>query len=155
MDIDYAFLCDHANTADGGGKVNALGIGIDTFTAAGAPFVHPLFYVVAQVRAAPGELNGRHAALHLVAEDETDVRQMPLGPVQTVAGDDGTAVVRMLIAVHRTAFPQFGVYWLRVLLDDQEITRFRLVAAQGASEPPTVADERDVTAETAGHPERR
>lgn len=48
MDVEYAFLCDAAT--EHGGKINALGIGIDHLGVGTLPVTHPRLTLVARLR---------------------------------------------------------------------------------------------------------
>ncbi|MCY3693824.1 MAG: hypothetical protein OXP37_09565 [Chloroflexota bacterium] len=66
MDIDFAFLCDHAEKA---GKVSALGIGFDTIYAAELPQRHHRLCVVARFRAHKTEAGRKRVQFDIIDAD--------------------------------------------------------------------------------------
>ena len=70
MNVDFAFICDHAEVA---GKINALGIGFDTMYAPEVPFKHPSFFLVVQVRASAVEAGEKSLEVHMIDEDGKEI----------------------------------------------------------------------------------
>ena len=66
MEIDFAFLCDHAEKA---GKVSALGIGFDTIYAAELPQRHHRLCVVARFRAHRTEAGRKRVQIDIIDAD--------------------------------------------------------------------------------------
>ncbi len=71
MDIDFAFLCDHADGS--GGKLDAIGVGIDTLFAAKLPHVQQQLFFVAQLRAQITEEGIHPLKLNLIDADGASV----------------------------------------------------------------------------------
>ena len=66
MNIEFAFLCDHAEKA---GKVSALGIGFDTIYAAELPVRHRRLCVVARCRAHKTEAGRKRLRIDVIDGD--------------------------------------------------------------------------------------
>ena len=78
MDVDFAFLCDYAESA---GKLHAMGIGIDTVYVESFPGAHHGIYVVFQLRFEPTE------------DGDKDLRVFIMGP-------DGEQMARIEGKIH-------------------------------------------------------
>ena len=121
MDIDFAFLCDHADAA--GGKLDAIGIGIDTFFAAKLPHVQPQLFFVAQLRAQVTEEGAHPLRLNLIDADGANVVSLS-GQVTVGRPQRGTEVAaRILLRLGNVTFKTEGDYSFRLVLDNQEAVR--------------------------------
>lgn len=121
MDIDFAFLCDHADAA--GGKLDAIGIGIDTFFVAKLPHVQPQLFFVAQLRAQVTEEGAHPLRLNLIDADGANVVSLS-GQVTVGRPQRGTEVAaRILLRLGNVTFKTEGDYSFRLVLDNQEAVR--------------------------------
>jgi len=133
MDIDFAFICDYAEVA---GKINALGIGFDTIFAAQVPAQHPMFHLVAQIRANITEAGEKDLSIRLMDADGRDIIP-PIVDKFTIqppaAGTESTG--RIGVAFNGVVFPRFGEYSLHVVIQGREMIRIPLRVAA----PPSTA----------------
>ena len=134
MDIDFAFLCDHADAA--GGKLDAIGIGIDTLSATKLPHVQPQLFFVAQLRAQITEEGAHPLKLNLIDADGANVVSLN-GQVTVGRPKQGTEVAaRILLRLGNVRFNAEGDYSFRLVLDNQEAVRLPVrVSRRTQSEP--------------------
>ena len=124
MDIDFAFLCDHANAT--GGKLDAIGIGIDTLFATKLPHAQPQLFFVAQLRAQITEEGIHPLKLNLIDADGGSVVSVS-GQANVGRPQRGTeAVARILLRLVNVSFKAEGDYSFRLVLDNQEAVRIPL-----------------------------
>ncbi len=119
MDLDFAFLCDSAQ--ESGGKVHALGIGIDGVFASALPATHPVM-LVAQFRYWASEAGSRPLAVRLI---DADGHAAAVGDGQITFGDTGdspTGIARLLLML-ALSFGQYGDYAVQVSVGDDEVVR--------------------------------
>ncbi len=135
MNIDFAFLCDHAEAGD---KLHALGIGFDTIYAREAPAVHPHFCLVAQLRTSVAEAGEKQMSVRLIDPDGADVIQPMSGGLTAGRPPQGSMeqVTRMVLGFNNTRFARFGPYSLHVVVQGQEMVRLPLRIAQAAQAQP-------------------
>ena len=122
MDLEFAFLSDFAE--ESGGKLHALGIGIDTIHAAEAPTRHPLLTMVAQIRYSVAEAGAHRLEVSGYDADGQQIidrieGEMALPPVS--GGTSGTA--RVLVNLVGVNFPAYGDYSFHVVLNGVEVSR--------------------------------
>lgn len=134
MELDFAFICDYA---DAGGKLSALGIGIDTIHAAGVPVTHPQFHFVSQLRYSVAEAGQKDIAIRLIDADGVTIgtpieASMPF-PQPPQGNLEATG--RIAVAFNNVTFPHFGAYAIHLLISGHEICRVALRIA----EPPAAA----------------
>ena len=121
MDIDFAFLCDHADAS--GGKLDAIGIGIDTLFATKLPHVQPQLFFVAQLRAQVTEEGAHPLKLTLIDADGANVVSLN-GQVTVGRPQRGTEMAaRILLRLGNVSFKAEGDYSFRLVLDNQEAVR--------------------------------
>ena len=135
MDIDFAFLCDHADGA--GGKLDAIGIGIDTLFATKLPHVQPQLFFVAQLRAQITEEGSHPLKLNLIEADGANVVSIN-GQVTVGRPQRGTEVAaRILLRLGNVRFNTEGDYSIRLVLDNQEAVRIPLRVVRRPQPEPT------------------
>lgn len=123
MDVDFAFLCDSAQ--ESGGKVHALGIGIDGIFAPVLPTTHPVV-LVAQFRYWASETGSRPLAVRLI---DADGRAMSAADGQiafAATADSPTGVARLLLTLAALPFEHYGDYAIHVTVGDDEMVRLPL-----------------------------
>lgn len=125
MNVEFAFLCDSAQ--EGGGKIHALGIGVDTILAMGLPATHPMLTVVAQLRYSVAEAGTKALAIRAVDADGGNIvtpidRQLefPVPP----AGPTNSA--RLIIALNSVRFERYGDYAVHIAIGGTEIASLPL-----------------------------
>lgn len=133
MDLDFAFLCDYAEVTN---KINALGIGFNAITAVQVPHVHPLFFLVVQIRSTVVEAGQKKLEVRLIDADGNDImptRQMTFEVPKPTSGIESLG--RMNIALRNISFPHYGSYSLHILVDGHPLHRVGFSIAK----PPTTA----------------
>ena len=133
MDIDFAFLADTAQ--ESGGKLHALGIGIDTLVAAEIPVSQAALAAVVQVRYAVAEMGTKALAIRVVDADGGNV----IAPIDSQVNfplPQGVpaGTMRVIIALNSLTFPRYGDYAIQIALDGHDVASLRLVVT-----PPPVA----------------
>ena len=133
MDADFAFICDWA---DAGGKLHALGIGIDTIFAPSMPVTHPTFHFVAQLHYSIVESGARDIEIRLMDRDGNDVvpaiRSRVNVPAPSYGFVEGTH--RVVVGFTNVTFPAYGSYAVHLSVDGEEMCS---VALQLAPPPNT------------------
>ncbi len=134
MNIDYAFICDHAEAGD---KVHALGIGFDTIFAREIPATHPHFCLVVQLRSSVGEAGEKEASVRLIDADGADVMQPVSVKLNIAPPPRGSteSVTRMVVGAHNVRFPRYGSYSLHLVLQGNELVRIPLRVAPAPARP--------------------
>ena len=107
MRVDFAFLCDAATEA--GGKLNALGIGIDRFLVRELPQTHRRLVVVTRVSFDVEDAGEQPFAIKLMCPDCSNVAPMVQGQmnVQLAEGAGGTRA-NMIIEIANAQFKSVG-----------------------------------------------
>lgn len=124
MDVDFAFICDYADVT---GKINALGIGFDTIYARKEPARHPIFYVVAQLRASIAEAGTKDIEIRLIDADGADVIPPAKGSFEVPAPKGATETKgRIAMAFHNVQFPRYGLYSFHLTIQGREMVRIPL-----------------------------
>ena len=120
MEVDFAFLCDYA---DSSGKLNALGVGIDTISVANVPFALPNLYFVAQLRGSSAEAGNKSLRVDIIDADGTEIAKLE-GPIEVRNSEPATdGVARCVFALHNLEFPHYGDYSLHLLVENNEMKR--------------------------------
>lgn len=123
MDVDFAFLCDSAQ--ESGGKVHALGIGIDGIFAPTLPATHSVV-LVAQFRYWAAEAGTRSLAVRLI---DADGHAMSAADGQIMFGDTAdnpTGVARLLLTLAALPFEHYGDHAVTISIADDEMVRLPL-----------------------------
>jgi hypothetical protein len=138
LEVNFAFLCDYADTT--GGKMAAIGIGFDTIYAVKVPAFHPLFYSVISIKFSTTEVGQKRVGMHLIDEDGKSVVP-PLDATINVNPPPPGFLYRnqrIALAMHGVTFPRYGDYTVSWLVDGQEIKTVPLKVAPPPA-PPTTA----------------
>ena len=121
MEVNFAFLCDYA--AQSGGKMTAVGIGINTLYAPGIPYKHPLFFSVISIKFSGTEVGEKQMGMHLIDEDGNAVIP-PLDATIRVGSPVKGLQYRnqnMVLQLRDVMFPKYSDYTISWLLGGQEI----------------------------------
>lgn len=120
MNLDFAFLCDSAQ--ESGGKVHALGIGIDTINAAQVPVTHPLLTVVVQLRYSVAEAGDKSLAVRLIDADGREVVNAVGGTIAFPTPEGArTNTARLIVAFGGVNFAAYGDYAVHVAINGAEV----------------------------------
>ena len=131
MIVDYAFLCDYAET---GAKLHAMGIGIDAIMTKEVPVKHPLFFIVIQLRASVAEVGTKNLTLRIIDADGKDVipeASVTLNVPRPQAGSMDS-VARVAMRLNDVTFPRFSEYAVHLLIQGQELVRLPLRVSAAA-----------------------
>ena len=134
MQLDFAFICDYAETP---GKINALGIGFDTIYAPKVPCRHPYFFLVIQARANTLETGEKKLELDLIDEDGTAVIKpisVNLSLPKPAPGNE--AVSKLAVQFQGVEFPRYGTYTVHALLDGNDLVAIPLRILPAPAAPP-------------------
>ena len=123
MDVDFAFLCDSAQ--ESGGKVHALGIGIDGIFAPTVPATHSVV-LVAQFRYWASEAGSRPLAVRLIDADGKSLSAADGQIVLADTSDSPTGVARLLITLAALPFESYGDYAVHITVGEDEMVRLPL-----------------------------
>jgi len=137
LEVTFTFLCDYADNS--GGKLTAVGIGIDTIYAASVPVTHRSFYAVIALRFTSVETGTKQIALRLVDADGHDIVS---GIDQALNVPDPTPgytyrTQRIVIGLGNVRFEKFGDYAVVFLVNGQEASRTPLKLSLPPQNPTT------------------
>ena len=120
MQVDFAFLCDAATEA--GGKLNALGIGIDRLIVRELPQAHRRLVVVTRVSFELEDAGEQAFVIQLIGPDGSDVAPMVQGQlnVQMAEGAGGTRA-NMIIEIANAQFSSVGPHEAKLSLGGDEV----------------------------------
>lgn len=132
MDVDFAFVCDAAQ--DSGGKLHALGIGIDRLYAPEVPTTHPMLVVVVQVRYSVVEAGTKPLAIRVVDADGGDL----IPPIdQEIQFPDPrgspTGTARLVLQLGGLRFERFGDYAIHIAISGTDIASLPLAVSSPAA----------------------
>ena len=132
MDIDFAFICDHAQI---GQKIDAMGIGFDTIQATEIPAKHRHFSLVIQLRASAPEAGDKAVTISLIDSDGADVIPAIQAQLNIPAPPAGTTetIGRMMINFDNVEFPRFTIYSIHVVVQGTEMVRIPLRVVQAVA----------------------
>ena len=125
MDLGFAFLCDAAQ--DSGGKLHALGIGVDALHAASLPAIHPHLTLV--VRLAYGrEDEGSHDFSIAVLDADGKNVVAPVGGQMTLRrnGEDTAGGANLVVDLQNAQFTTFGPHEVSVSVDGRALATLPL-----------------------------
>lgn len=123
MDVDFAFLCDSAQ--ESGGKVHALGIGIDGIFAPTLPATHSVV-LVAQFRYWASEAGSRPLAVRLIDADGKALSAADGQIMFADPSDSPTGVARLLLTLAALPFEHYGDHAVHVTIAEDEMVRLPL-----------------------------
>lgn len=129
MDVDFAFICDHAQD---GAKVDALGIGFDTIHANQAPVFHRHFALVVQIRASIKEVGDKDISISLIDANGAEVIPATEGTFHIRDPGPGAteSIGRLVLDFDNLEFPRFSQYSIHVVIQGNELVRIPLRVAQ-------------------------
>jgi len=134
MNVDFAFLCDFAETS---GKLNALGIGFDTIYARQLPVRHPHFSLVVQMKASVVEAGQKNIRVNLIDADGKDVVKPIQGQLNIPHRDNTTSSTgRFVLEFGNVEFKSYGIYSVIVVIENMEMVSitFRVEPAPGGQQ---------------------
>lgn len=124
MKARHAFLCDFAE--ESGGKVHALGVGIDRLQAPAAPVTHPMLTLVADIEFAHAEAGDKTFAIELIDADGQPARERMSLPVSFAVPSGPLGLARVVVQIPNLRFESFGDYSFQVTVDGHSIAELRL-----------------------------
>lgn len=135
MEVNYAFLCDYADTT---GKVTAVGIGINTIYAPKVPIRHPLFYAVIELSFSGVETGEKRLGVRIIDADGRAVVPPLDAPLNVASPPAGYLhmVQRIALALHGVEFRAYGDYSVHWLVDGHEV---KTVPLRVAAPPQTAS----------------
>ena len=114
MNVEYAFLCDYADT---GNKLTAVGIGIDSVYVADVPVVHAQMFAVLALKFTPNETQRiKTFEMHMQDADAKDIIPPISGQINIPAPADGMSyrthrIVSGLYSVKLEHVGDYQVSW--------------------------------------------
>ena len=134
MQLQFAFVCDAAE--ESGGKLHALGIGIDALVAPAVPVRHASITFVASVSYSRPEAGTKPVSFGCMDADGHDI----VGPVEMSqefpAPSAGTeASTRFSFNALNTEFPSYGDYVWYLTVGQQEMARVPLKVMERPGPP--------------------
>ena len=119
MNVDYAFLCDYAQ---GGVKLNAMGIGFENIVGKQLPVRHPHFCLVMQIRTSTVEAGVKDMKVHLIDADGNDVIPVASGKINIPKAAAGTdSIGRVVMEFNNVQFPVYDTYSVRAVIEGIEM----------------------------------
>jgi hypothetical protein len=114
LDVQYAFLCDFAE--ESGGKVHALGVGIDQVQMPVVPATHPQLSVAVAFGYEGSEARTRALVIRVIDADGHGI--IPPIDGQLTLNDPGGAVGhgRVLVQLTGVQFQHYGDYAVEVAI---------------------------------------
>lgn len=135
MDVRLAFLCDAA--VESGGKLHALGIGIDLLSATQVPVRHPRLSLVLGLDYSYDEVGEHTLGLRVIDADGQDAvpqseQRFPL--LLDTGRLRGTA--RFVMELQDVQFNRWGQHEFRIFVDNHLLTQIPLEVARLQQAPP-------------------
>ena len=131
MHVDYAFLCDAAT--EHGGKLNALGIGIDRLAAVELPATHPRLTFVARLAFGAEDAGSRRFSVRVVDADGRAVASPMEGEMHvTLAPQDRATAVNLLVELLNLEFTNLGPHEVSLAVDGAELVSLPLEVTRPA-----------------------
>ncbi len=129
MQLDFAFLCDYADSTS---KVVAIGIGFDRIHAPSLPTRHPRLCVVARFRAHNTELGAKQARVVIMDADGSQIAAVQGDVEFTDPIDRLETTATLVVNFDNLTFDRYGPHSAHLLLDGNEMHRMTFEV----SEPP-------------------
>lgn len=119
MDLGFAFLCDAAQ--DSGGKLHALGIGVDALHAASLPAIHPHLSLVVRFAYGSDDVGDHQFSIAVLDADGKNVVS-PVGGQMTLRlnGDDTTGGANLVVDLQNAQFTTYGPHEVAVSVDGRD-----------------------------------
>lgn len=116
MDLGFAFLCDSAQ--DSGGKLHALGIGVDALSAAFLPAVHAHLSLVVRIAYGRADEGEHEFSIAVLDADGKDV-VAPVGGQMTLHlnGEDTAGGANLVVDLQNAQFTTYGPHEVSVRVD--------------------------------------
>lgn len=133
MKVKYAFLADAAQ--ESGGKLSALGIGIDRVNPPQLPFLVPLT-IVAVLEYSATEVGTKRLTVRLIDADGNDVREeIPTIEMTLQKPASGSRGLMNIIVNYQTQFKAAGDYTFHLTLDGTDIAVLPIAISEPAGQP--------------------
>jgi Family of unknown function (DUF6941) len=125
IETRFAFLCDAAQ--ESGGKVHALGVGIDRLSLSELPSRVARFVVVIQLSYLPDEAGTKLFTVRAIDADGNDVLppvngEMPFREVPDVV----SATMNVIVNLDGVTFARFGPHEISVAIDGNRVATLPL-----------------------------
>lgn len=116
MDLSFAFLCDSAQ--DSGGKLHALGIGVDTLHAGSLPAVHPHLSLVVRFSYGRADEGDHQFSIAVLDADGKNVVS-PVGGQMTLRldGEETRGGANLVVDLQNAQFTTYGPHEVSVSVD--------------------------------------
>ena len=114
MDVIFAFLCDFAE--ESGGKVHALGVGIDHIRTSSLPATQPPLSVVLAFRFERSDEGVKWLAIRVIDPDGGDVVPPIDGQLTLTDPGDAVGAARVISQLLGVQFLQYGEYAVEVAI---------------------------------------
>lgn len=115
----FAFLCDAA--VESGGKLTAVGVGIDTLGSKEIPFQHPRIALVLGFHYGAEDAGERTLRLKIVDADGHDLVPRQEGSISFLTPSGPKATARFLTEFNGLQFNNWGTHEFRVFLDEEQV----------------------------------
>lgn len=120
MQVEFAFLCDVATEA--GGKLNALGVGIDRLMVSELPMTHRRLTVVTRIAFDRQDAGPRQFTIQLVGPDGVEVAPAVRGEMQVQVEDEANGTrANMIIEIANAQFSSVGPHEAKLTMDGTEL----------------------------------
>jgi len=118
MEVDFAFLCDYADAV---GKLNALGIGIDTLYLPEVPGLHNGFFAVLRLRFLSTESGTKDVKVCILGPDGENVVPPFQGTLSVDVRGATTHATQMVFRFQPLRFEKYGPYSVRWVVQGIEV----------------------------------
>ncbi len=135
MNVEYAFLCDYAES---GNKLTAVGIGIDSIYAEVVPALHMQLFAVLALKFTLNETQRMRAfEMHVQDADAKDIIPPLTGNLDIQAPADGMSyrTHRIVNGLYGLKLEQFGDYQVSWLIDGNEVHALHFRVTQRSITP--------------------
>ncbi len=120
MDVEFAFLCDAAT--ESGGKLNALGIGIDRLLLTELPQHHRRLTLVSRIAFDPEDAGDHEFRIELMGPDGAPVAPAVQAQLHIQIADPSAATrANVMIELTNPQFTVVGPHEAKVALDGVEL----------------------------------
>ena len=135
MNVEYAFLCDYADSSN---KLTAVGIGIDSIYVGVLPVIHPQLFVVLALKFTASETGRKRAfEVHLQDADAKDIIPPITGDLDIPTPAEGMTyrTHRIVTGLYGLKLEQLGNYQISWLIDGNEAHSLHFRVIQGPRTP--------------------